>query len=189
MLLPEQFDELKRLGLELYDYVTVAFLEEEINWIGWWEYTDPPFDLLWEFLPGAFGYKKPLSPQSLVIEPKSWGGSYESLAMRLFEAVGHQGNLKIVEENREYDPETRSGPGSTFQYRFNKTLHEHEFINYWARLNMGAAREIVEVFNSLDDGRSFYHRDCAFYYLVDSEVATSVAMKSSKAPKLHRLGD
>lgn len=186
MLLSEQLEELKRLGLQLYDHVTVAFLEEEFDWIGWWEYADPPFDLLWEFLPGAFGYKQPLSPQSLMIEPKAWG-SYESLARRLFEAVGHKGNLKIIEERREYDPKQRMGRGSIFRYRFNKIEHEHEFINFWARLRMGTAREMVEAFNSLDDGHSFYYRDFSFYYLLDSVVAESVAMKSSKAPKLHRL--
>jgi len=156
MLLPKQFEELNRLGLQLYDHVTVAYLEEQFDWIGWWEYTQPPFDLLWDFLPGAFGYKQPLSPQALIIEP---------------------------------DPGTRTGPGSVFRYRFNKLEHEHEFVNWWARLRMGTAREIVEVFNSLDDGRSFYVNEFAFYYLIDSEVANSAAMKSSKAPKLHRLED
>ena len=188
MLLSDQLEELNRLGLEIYDHVTPAYLEEQFDWIGWWEYTDPPFDLLWEFLPGAYGYKNPLSPQSLLIEPKAWD-SYESLACRLFEIVGRKGKLKIIEENRKYDPQTRTGPESTFRYHFNKSEHEHKFINFWARLNMGAAREIVDVFNGLDDGRSFYHYQTAFYYLLDSEVSGSVAMKSSKAPKLHRLGD
>lgn len=188
MLLPEQFAELNRLGLEIYDYVTPTYLEEYVEGIGWWEYTNPPFDLLWDFLPGAYGYKQPLSPRAFVIEPKSLD-SYETLARRLFDVVGRKGKLKIYEERREYDKEKRMGPGSIFRYRFNDADYEHEFVNFWARLNMHAVREIIEVFNNLDDGRSFYNRDCLFYYLLDEAVETSIAMKSSHAPKLHRLED
>ena len=187
MELPQQLAELNRIGLELFDFVTPAYLEEEISWVKWWEYQESPFDHLWEFLPGALGYKKPLSPKSFSIDYKGSGFTYKSLAWHLYDIVDQKGKLKILEENIEIEPGEQLGPG-VFRYKFNKEEFLHEFTHIRNRISLAAVREIVEAFDTLDNGRRFYcsavNAGYCFYYLLESEVADSDAMNSAKAPKL-----